>query len=161
MDALALKSKEIDALKGKKGDIQLTLKMLEALQEKAKAAEAALARAEAAQRDKPKPERKPRTASGPTEQPRLPIIEKESCITVGKENSADIQLYYEDRGSGKPVLLVHGWPLNGGAWERQSAMLGTRRAGRSKRDRQDSRDQDGSSTGRDGVGLHASQAERK
>jgi pimeloyl-ACP methyl ester carboxylesterase len=44
-------------------------------------------------------------------------------ITVGKENSADIQLYYEDRGSGKPVLLVHGWPLNGASWERQSAML--------------------------------------
>jgi pimeloyl-ACP methyl ester carboxylesterase len=44
-------------------------------------------------------------------------------ITVGKENSADIQLYYEDRGSGKPVLLVHGWPLNGGSWERQSQML--------------------------------------
>ncbi len=44
-------------------------------------------------------------------------------ITVGKENTADIQLYYEDRGSGKPVLLVHGWPLNGAAWERQSAML--------------------------------------
>jgi non-heme chloroperoxidase len=34
-------------------------------------------------------------------------------ITVGKENSADIKLYYEDRGSGKPVLLIHGWPLNG------------------------------------------------
>lgn len=44
-------------------------------------------------------------------------------ITVGKENSADIQLYYEDRGSGKPVVLIHGWPLNGGSWERQSAML--------------------------------------
>jgi pimeloyl-ACP methyl ester carboxylesterase len=44
-------------------------------------------------------------------------------ITVGKENSADIQLYYEDRGSGKPVLLVHGWPLNGASWERQSQML--------------------------------------
>ena len=44
-------------------------------------------------------------------------------ITVGKENSADIQLYYEDRGSGKPVILIHGWPLSGGAWERQSAML--------------------------------------
>ena len=44
-------------------------------------------------------------------------------ITVGKENSADIQLYYEDRGSGKPVLLIHGWPLSGGSWERQSAML--------------------------------------
>ncbi|MEO8554617.1 MAG: alpha/beta hydrolase [Kofleriaceae bacterium] len=44
-------------------------------------------------------------------------------ITVGKENSADIQLYYEDRGSGKPVLLIHGWPLAGGSWERQSAVL--------------------------------------
>jgi non-heme chloroperoxidase len=44
-------------------------------------------------------------------------------LSVGKENSADIELYYEDRGSGKPVLLVHGWPLSGGAWERQSAML--------------------------------------
>ena len=44
-------------------------------------------------------------------------------ITVGKENSASIDLYYEDRGSGRPVILVHGWPLAGGAWERQSAML--------------------------------------
>ncbi|HEX2688714.1 MAG TPA: alpha/beta hydrolase [Kofleriaceae bacterium] len=44
-------------------------------------------------------------------------------ITVGTENSADIQLYYEDRGSGKPVVLIHGWPLSGGAWERQSAVL--------------------------------------
>ncbi len=44
-------------------------------------------------------------------------------ITVGKENSADIQLYYEDRGSGKPVVLIHGWPLSGGSWEKQSAML--------------------------------------
>lgn len=44
-------------------------------------------------------------------------------LTVGKENSADIQLYYEDRGSGKPVLLIHGWPLSGGSWERQSAVL--------------------------------------
>lgn len=44
-------------------------------------------------------------------------------LTVGKENSADIQLYYEDRGSGKPVVLIHGWPLSGGSWERQSAML--------------------------------------
>jgi pimeloyl-ACP methyl ester carboxylesterase len=44
-------------------------------------------------------------------------------ITVGKDNSADIQLYYEDRGSGKPVVLVHGWPLNGASWERQTSML--------------------------------------
>ena len=44
-------------------------------------------------------------------------------LTVGKENSADIQLYYEDRGSGRPVVLIHGWPLNGGSWERQVAAL--------------------------------------
>jgi len=44
-------------------------------------------------------------------------------LTVGKENGVDIQIYYEDRGSGRPVVLVHGWPLNGGSWERQSAAL--------------------------------------
>jgi len=44
-------------------------------------------------------------------------------LTVGKENGIDIQIYYEDRGSGRPVVLVHGWPLNGGSWERQSAAL--------------------------------------
>lgn len=46
-----------------------------------------------------------------------------ALLTVGKENSADIQLYYEDRGSGRPVILVHGWPLSGGSWEKQSQML--------------------------------------
>ena len=44
-------------------------------------------------------------------------------LKVGKENNADIEIYYEDRGAGKPVLLIHGWPLNGGSWERQSAAL--------------------------------------
>lgn len=44
-------------------------------------------------------------------------------LTVGKENNADINLYYEDRGTGQPVVLIHGWPLNGGSWERQSAAL--------------------------------------
>jgi non-heme chloroperoxidase len=44
-------------------------------------------------------------------------------LTVGKENNADIQIYYEDRGTGKPVLLIHGWPLSGGSWEKQSAAL--------------------------------------
>ena len=51
------------------------------------------------------------------------MLSRMAFITVGKENSADIQLYYEDRGSGKPVVLIHGWPLNGGSWERQSAAL--------------------------------------
>jgi transposase len=80
LEVIARKSKEIDQLRGGTGDIQLTLKMLEALQAKAKAAEEALAKAEAAQRDKVKPERKPRTSTGPTEQPRLPIIEKEFVL---------------------------------------------------------------------------------
>ena len=46
-----------------------------------------------------------------------------AMLTVGKDNSAEIQLYYEDRGTGKPVVLIHGWPLSGGSWERQSAAL--------------------------------------
>jgi transposase len=80
LDALAIKSKEIDQLKGKKGDLQLTLKMLEALQAKAKAADEALAKAEAAQQAKQKSERKPRSTTGPTEQPNLPVIEQEFVL---------------------------------------------------------------------------------
>jgi len=34
-------------------------------------------------------------------------------ITVGKENSSNIDLYYEDHGIGNPVILIHGYPLNG------------------------------------------------
>ncbi len=44
-------------------------------------------------------------------------------ITVGKENSAEIELYYEDHGSGMPVVLIHGWPLSGAAWEKQVPAL--------------------------------------
>jgi non-heme chloroperoxidase len=44
-------------------------------------------------------------------------------ITVGKENSGDIDLYYEDHGGGKPVILVHGWPLSGRSWEKQVPVL--------------------------------------
>ena len=44
-------------------------------------------------------------------------------VTVGKENSADIQLYYEDHGSGKPVVLIHGYPLSGASWEKQVPAL--------------------------------------
>ena len=44
-------------------------------------------------------------------------------ITVGKENSAEIQLYYEDHGSGDPVVLIHGYPLNGTSWEKQISAL--------------------------------------
>ncbi|MBS3183243.1 alpha/beta fold hydrolase [Leucobacter manosquensis] len=44
-------------------------------------------------------------------------------ITVGTENSAPIDLYYEDHGSGQPVVLIHGYPLNGHSWERQTREL--------------------------------------
>ena len=40
-------------------------------------------------------------------------------VIVGKENSTEIQLYYEDHGSGDPVILIHGYPLNGASWEKQ------------------------------------------
>ena len=42
---------------------------------------------------------------------------------VGKENSTNIELYYEDHGSGSPVVLIHGWPLSGASWEKQTAAL--------------------------------------
>ncbi len=45
------------------------------------------------------------------------------CVTVGKENSGSIDLYYEDHGSGKPVVLIHGWPLSGRSWEKQLPAL--------------------------------------
>src|SRR5271165_6460863 len=44
-------------------------------------------------------------------------------INVGKENSGNIDLYYEDHGTGKPVVLIHGYPLSGASWEKQTAVL--------------------------------------
>jgi len=44
-------------------------------------------------------------------------------VTVGKENSGDIELYYEDHGSGQPVVLIHGYPLSGASWEKQVPVL--------------------------------------
>jgi non-heme chloroperoxidase len=44
-------------------------------------------------------------------------------VTVGKENSSYIELYYEDHGSGDPVVLIHGYPLNGASWEKQIPAL--------------------------------------
>ncbi len=44
-------------------------------------------------------------------------------IKVGKENSADIELYYEDHGSGDPVVLIHGYPLSSASWEKQVPAL--------------------------------------
>jgi non-heme chloroperoxidase len=44
-------------------------------------------------------------------------------VPVGKENSAAIQLYYEDHGSGQPVVLIHGYPSDSSSWEKQTAAL--------------------------------------
>jgi non-heme chloroperoxidase len=44
-------------------------------------------------------------------------------VTVGKENSSDIDLYYEDHGTGDPVVLIHGYPLSGASWEKQLSVL--------------------------------------
>ena len=44
-------------------------------------------------------------------------------VTVAKENSGPIEVYYEDHGSGKPVVLIHGYPLSGASWEKQVPVL--------------------------------------
>jgi non-heme chloroperoxidase len=44
-------------------------------------------------------------------------------VTVGQENNADIEIYYEDYGAGPPVVLIHGYPLSGRAWDKQVPVL--------------------------------------
>jgi non-heme chloroperoxidase len=46
-----------------------------------------------------------------------------SYVDVAKENSTSIHLYYEDHGSGQPVVLIHGYPLNSASWEKQLPAL--------------------------------------
>lgn len=46
-----------------------------------------------------------------------------SYLCVGWENSGDIELYYEDMGEGRPVVLIHGWPLSAASWEKQVPVL--------------------------------------
>ena len=44
-------------------------------------------------------------------------------IAVGTENDSPIEIHYEDHGTGQPVVLIHGYPLNGSSWERQEREL--------------------------------------
>src|SRR5262249_55456128 len=44
-------------------------------------------------------------------------------VKVGTENSADIELHYHDHGAGNPIVLIHGYPLDGNSWERQERAL--------------------------------------
>jgi non-heme chloroperoxidase len=44
-------------------------------------------------------------------------------VMVGQENSGSIELYYEDHGSGRPVVLIHGYPLSSRAWDKQVPVL--------------------------------------
>jgi pimeloyl-ACP methyl ester carboxylesterase len=44
-------------------------------------------------------------------------------VTVGQENNAGIEIYYEDHSAGQPVVLIHGYPLSGRAWDRQVPAL--------------------------------------
>jgi non-heme chloroperoxidase len=44
-------------------------------------------------------------------------------VTVGRENSAEIEIHYEDHGTGRPVVLIHGYPLSGRAWDKQVPAL--------------------------------------
>jgi len=46
-----------------------------------------------------------------------------SRVAVGSQNGADIEIYYEDHGQGQPVVLIHGYPLDGHSWERQQRVL--------------------------------------
>ena len=45
------------------------------------------------------------------------------AVIVGQENNADIEIYYEDHGAGQPVVLIHGYPLSGRAWDKQVPAL--------------------------------------
>lgn len=96
MDALTAESREVERLRGKPGDLQLTLKMLEMLQSKAKAADAALAKAEEEQKQRKAEaarKAKERARTGATPQPSLPAVERgytleeadRACLSCGCE----------------------------------------------------------------------------
>jgi len=51
------------------------------------------------------------------------MLDRMPQLKVGAESSADIEIHYEDHGSGSPVVLIHGYPLDGNSWERQERVL--------------------------------------
>jgi non-heme chloroperoxidase len=55
--------------------------------------------------------------------PNVMAQDQRSFVEVGQENSTPIDLYYEDHGSGSPVVLIHGYPLSGASWEKQVPAL--------------------------------------
>src|SRR5262249_29774911 len=63
------------------------------------------------------PSMRPSTRRSPERRAPMPSIK------VGTENSAAIELHYNDRGAGKPIVLIHGYPLDGNSWERQERVL--------------------------------------
>src|SRR5947199_9771444 len=44
-------------------------------------------------------------------------------VNVGMENSGNVDLYYEDHGTGNPIVLIHCYPLSGASWEKQLPVL--------------------------------------
>jgi non-heme chloroperoxidase len=44
-------------------------------------------------------------------------------VTVGEENGTDLRIHYRDHGAGPPIVLIHGFPLDGNSWERQERAL--------------------------------------
>ena len=44
-------------------------------------------------------------------------------LPVGTDNNTPVELHYEDYGTGRPVVLIHGWPLSGRSWENQVPAL--------------------------------------
>lgn len=46
-----------------------------------------------------------------------------ATLRIGTENSTAIELYYEDHGTGRPVVLIHGWPLSRRSWENKMPAL--------------------------------------
>ena len=52
-------------------------------------------------------------------------------VTVGQENSSDIEIHYEDHGAGQLVALIHGYPLSGRAWTSRSRPCSTPATGSS------------------------------